>query len=161
MTMTGRRRVMFESEGHREKFRVIPGPTQELETNWIAASVQSGRKHDCGNAIAGAWRVALAAISPAEAGRPQHSLPFAPGAAPSASPQPVAGQRDRITYFQQNALSVKSVRPQAAALFAVSLSGRRCAPSDGPQAYPDAIAVTTPACICGAPIASARASACS
>src|SRR5262245_51635626 len=60
MTMTVRRRVMFESEGHPEKFRVIPGATQELEIDRIAAAVQSGRKHYCGNAIGGAWSVAAA-----------------------------------------------------------------------------------------------------
>src|SRR4029453_15319750 len=58
MTMTGRRRVMFESEGHREKFRVIPGPAEELEIDRIAAAVQSRWKCDCGNAVGGAWSIA-------------------------------------------------------------------------------------------------------
>src|SRR3954469_48398 len=37
-----------------------------------------------------------------------HSLPFAPRAAASASPQPLAGPRGRIAHSRQNALFVRS-----------------------------------------------------
>src|SRR5262245_56710307 len=58
--MAGCCRVMFEREGHPYKFRVIPGATEKLEIDRIAAVVQSGWKHNCRHAVGRAWRVAAA-----------------------------------------------------------------------------------------------------